>query len=79
MKTQAQCGVNTHDCCTESSSYTEFQVEQVTLTTDSLVTWQPIRQYCVEHRNRTPLAREHQDVIGEIILDIRSTTERIII
>jgi len=32
MKIQAQCGVNTHDCCTESSSYAEFQVEQVTLT-----------------------------------------------
>jgi hypothetical protein len=31
MKTQAQFDVNTHDCYTESSSYTEFQAEQVTL------------------------------------------------
>jgi hypothetical protein len=38
------------------------------------VTWQPIQQYCVEHRDRTPLAREHQDVIGGIIPDTRSTT-----
>ena len=30
MKKYAQFGVNTHDCCTEASSYIEFQKEQVT-------------------------------------------------